>query len=582
MALISKYSFKETLECLFLNIRYLIFLIIISTGIVAVLWVAYNQNLRFALNEKLFEVTDVFKTDSVSLLTQRFTCSTSSDTWSWCGFDAVLLILLFLFIEGFALWVIIKRRKTIAKRFLIAYVLIQQIYPVLLFVLYLYVPDAVVSNLSKQADQEIVKSVSVLASAEKRTNLGIINTINDIGKALEKTAEIPTFFEHEPEVEAILQLQKITHTDKDTLYRSVIIPSILYDATKSASLKEQIQFDVLLFPTNTLIIKSANQSVVKQLTPILAKKLLSINYASYIKRPKKSPNVSVLENEQYLVVLQKKQEELKRDHQNGMQEVSNGLQNIENTISQLQSALVAADVEYSRYETYGQNWLNECESALSPTDSFCLEGKQTIEKSLQESRVGKSQIETRLKEYVEVKPKWLLALNQRRKAYEDFLRDPVTPEYQAGAFVSPDNIYIKYDPIESSSFSEYLQTLVHEYLHYENNNATDKFPKFLEEGVTDYLASNLVKEFLQTQSLDSGYPELVEVITLLLDKLSKDNVFQAYFTRQESTIKSLVDKRYGKGVYNQLKTKSDQIYYMSTMDSVTKTDILKEITALLQ
>ena len=78
MALISKYSFKETLECLFLNIRYLIFLIIISTGIVAVLWVAYNQNLRFALNEKLFEVTDVFKTDSVSLLTQRFTCSTSS------------------------------------------------------------------------------------------------------------------------------------------------------------------------------------------------------------------------------------------------------------------------------------------------------------------------------------------------------------------------------------------------------------------------------------------------------------------------------------------------------------------------
>ncbi len=582
MALISKYSFKETLECLFLNIRYLIFLIIISTGIVAVLWVAYNQNLRFALNEKLFEVTDVFKTDSVSLLTQRFTCSTSSDTWSWCGFDAVLLILLFLFIEGFVLWVIIKRRKTIAKRFLIAYVLIQQIYPVLLFVLYLYVPDAVVSNLSKQADQEIVKSVSVLASAEKRTNLGIINTINDIGKALEKTAEIPTFFEHEPEVEAILQLQKITHTDKDTLYRSVIIPSILYDATKSASLKEQIQFDVLLFPTNTLIIKSANQSVVKQLTPILTKKLLSTNYAQYIKKPKKSPNISVLEDEQYLVVLQKKQEELKRDHQNGMQEVSNGLQNIENTISQLQSALVAADVEYSRYETYGQNWLNECESALSPTDSFCLEGKQTIEKSLQESRVGKSQIETRLKEYVEVKPKWLLALNQRRKAYEDFLRDPVTPEYQAGAFVYPDNIYIKYDPIESSSFSEYLQTLVHEYLHYENNNATDKFPKFLEEGVTDYLASNLVKEFLQTQSLDSGYPELVEVITLLLDKLSKDNMFQAYFTRQESTIKNLVDKRYGKGVYNQLKTKSDQIYYMSTMDSVTKTDILKEITALLQ
>ena len=582
MALISKYSFKETLECLFLNIRYLIFLIIISTGIIAILWLAYNQNLRFALNEKLFEVTDVFKTDSVSLLTQRFTCSTSSDTWSWCGFDAVLLILLFLFIEGFVLWVIIKRRKTIAKRFLIAYVLIQQIYPVLLFVLYLYVPDAVVSNLSKQADQEIVKSVSVLASAEKRTNLGIINTINDIGKALEKTAEIPTFFEHEPEVEAILQLQKITHTDKDTLYRSVIIPSILYDATKSASLKEQIQFDVLLFPTNTLIIKSANQSVVKQLTPILTKKLLSTNYAQYIKKPKKSPNISVLEDEQYLVVLQKKQEELKRDHQNGMQEVSNGLQNIENTISQLQSALVAADVEYSRYETYVQNWLNECESALSPTDSFCLEGKQTIEKSLQESRVGKSQIETRLKEYVEVKPKWLLALNQRRKAYEDFLRDPVTPEYQAGAFVYPDNIYIKYDPIESSSFSEYLQTLVHEYLHYENNNATDKFPKFLEEGVTDYLASNLVKEFLQTQSLDSGYPELVEVITLLLDKLSKDNMFQAYFTRQESTIKNLVDKRYGKGVYNQLKTKSDQIYYMSTMDSVTKTDILKEITALLQ
>ena len=70
----------------------------------------------------------------------------------------------------------------------------------------------------------------------------------------------------------------------------------------------------------------------------------------------------------------------------------------------------------------------------------------------------------------------------KKKSIWGPLRNPVTPEYQAGAFVYPDNIYIKYDPIESSSFSEYLQSIVHEYLHYENNSITDKFPKFLERG----------------------------------------------------------------------------------------------------
>lgn len=583
---IERNSFKAVFKRLIFNFHYLIFLIVISAGTIISLWLNYGQYQRFALGEKLFEVADIFKTDSTSLLTQKFACPANSATGSWCGFDALLLLLILLFIEVFSLWIILKRRKIVAKRFLITYLLIQQLYPVLILILYGYIPYIVVRDLSKQATQEITKSVSVLASSEERAKLGIIDTVDGVSEVLEKSTEPPVFFEYEPEAEAVLQLQKISHAEKDTLYRSAIIPATLY-ASASASLKAQIRFDALLFPSNILIVKSASQGLVEQLTPVLTRKLISAQYAQYTKRVKNPPKISVLEDEKYLVVLQKKQEEHKRELLGSMQEVRNGLREFDNVISQLQSAITASDAEYSRYESYGRGWRNECESGLSPNDPFCVKGKETIESNLQQIRTNKSQMETQIKEYTDARPKWLWALGQWQKAYEDFLKDPVAPEFQGGIFLPPSNIYIKYNPKGNYPFSQYLQTLVHEYLHYEGNDAADQFPKFLEEGVTDYLASDLVKKFLQTQSLViappdySGYPELVETVTLLMKRLPKEDVLQAYFARQEYKIKDLVDKQYGKGVYDRVKNSSNQIYFTSVKDVGTKASILSDVKTLL-
>lgn len=585
--LVQKRNAKNILEDLIFNVHYLVFVIVFIVGAIPALWITSDTYYRFVFSDKLFDIADIFKSDAASLLSQRFSCPTASSSWSWCGFDVILLILLLLFVEGFSIWIIIKNRKLIAKKYLVSYFLFQQVYPVFLFFLYVSIPASVISDLSEQARQDIAKSAAALSNTDERAKLGIIDTADGIAEALEKTDTPPLYFEYEPEAEAILQVQKISHTEKDTLYRSVIVPSIVY-ASESASVKAQIQFDVMVFPaTNTLIVKAVKQTLIEQLAPILARKLIATNYASFVKWKKNPPKISVLEDEKYIELIKKKEEQRKKDYQYNIQEVRSSIRDAENAIPRLQIAISATDAEYNRYESYGREWLKGCENVLSMTDKVCVEGKQTIEESLNNLRSQKGELETQTKEWTELKPKLLWSLGQWQKAYENFLKDPVTPEYQDGIFESPSSIFIKWHSKDNYFFSYYVNIVLHEYLHYENGSATGKLPQFLEEGVTDYLTTELTKKLLERQSLVvqipdySGYAELVQIVAHLFKNLPTEDLLGAYFARQETKIKELVDKKYEIGTYDQIRSKSDQIYYTPVIDVDTKMSLVNDVKALL-
>ncbi len=581
-----KYSLRNAVLQLFFNLRYLAYLAIFSICTAGSLWVSYNQKWNFAITSKLFDVADSFITNPTSLLLQKFTCSLSTSSWSFCGYDGIFIALLLVFSVAFSLWVIYKLRRVVAKRFLLIFLLIQQAYPVIIFALYSYVPTYVIFGLTKQANQEIITSIDILSSSEERSKVGIIESIQGISEAIEKELAIPAFFEYDPVTEVVLQYKKISHTDKDTLYRSVIIPSLLY-ASESASLKEKVKFEVLLFPSHTLISNNPSNITIEKLSIVLASKLLDSNYKDYLNKSLKKPIVSFLPVDEYILVQKKKEKEIENSLLYGIQDVRNTIKEIDNSIIDLKNAISASDGEYRKYESYGKGWISACESNLGKDESICREGKQTIENSLRQIISDKNQSESYLKEYIDVRPKWNLNLAAWQRSYSNFLKDPVTPEIQAGVFDSPNNIYIKLYPGQEYRMSYYIHTLLHEMLHFRTYYSERSYPKFLNEGITDFLTSELLAKLLKSQSLIfsnpkyDGYPELLEVVSLLANRFPKEEIIESYFNKKESIVKDLFVKQYGKGIYEQVQKNGDQIYYTSDEDSEDILTIIKDIKLLL-
>lgn len=582
-----KKSFKRLFKELFWNTYYFYFIIAFILGSIVTIWLSYNSYEHFVLTAKLFEIVDLYAYDPNTLLSQRFTCNVENTNGLLCGLDGFLLAFLILYVEGYSIRTIIKKRKLIQKRYLIIYFLLQQVLLALLFYVYGSQPASVIKKLSQTAKQEITETVLIISNPEARTKLGIIDSFTAISEKIEEATATPTFFEFEPEAEAVLQVKDISHIEKDTLYRSVIIPSFLY-ASESASIKSQIQFNGLFFPkTNTLIVKTINQPFIEQLAPILAKKLITTNYGEYVKWKKDAPTISVLDDEKYVELMKKREEQRKKDFQNNIQEIQFNIRDIDNSILELQTNIKELESEYSRYESYGRGWLRDCESRRGSSDTFCVEGKKTMEEGLNSLRAQKNEAELLVKEFIGLKPRWIQSLGSWQKGYEDFLKNPVIPEYQAGIFISPNDIFIKWLPKDSENFSYYINTVLHEYLHYETITASNDLPIFLDEGVTDYLTTELTKEFFKPQSFVtetpdySGYPELIKVVSYLFMQLPEKDLLNAYFVGNKSDFIKIIDNKFGKGVYDQIKNDADQIYYTPVADVDTKMKLVNSIKSLL-
>jgi len=580
-------SLSRVLKEIFWNRTYLYFIIAFVILSIITIWLSYNSYEHFALTARLFDIVDLYKYDSNSLLLERFTCNTENTNGLLCRLDGLLLIVLILGIEGYSIWTIVKKSHRLQKRYLIGYFFLQQVLLALVFFIYFSQPNSVIKKLSQLAKVEITETVSLISNPKEREKLGMVESLSIVSEKIEEATVTPTFFEFEPEAEAILQVKNIFHTEKDTLYRSVIIPSFLY-ASESASIKSQIQFNSIFFPkTNTLIVKTINQPVIEQLAPILVKKLIANNYSEYVIWKKNGPTVSVLDEEKYVELMKKKEEQRKKEFQNKIQEIQWYIRDIDNTIQELQTDIKQIDAEYIRYESYGQGWLRNCEISWGASDSLCVDGKKTIEDGLNSLRVQKNEDELLVKQFIELKPGWIQSLSLWQKAYEDFLKNPIIPEYQAGIFIPPNDIFIKWIPKDNSYFSYYVNTILHEYFHYEAANSKNNLSAPFDEGITDYLTTELTKKFLKAQSFVmetpdySGYPELIQVVSYLLKQLSTEDILNVYFNRNKTNLNKIIDSKFGKGVYDQIKINMDQIYYTPIADIDTRKSLVNTVKSLL-
>ena len=453
--------------------------------------------------------------------------------------------------------------------------------------LYQSIPPSIVNKLGLQATQEIRASATMVQDTSTQKNAGIISAIDEISVSIQQAPDVPAYFEFEPVTEALLQVLNIDHTQKQSFYKAIIIPNILY-TSESTEIKKQIKFDALYFTkTNTLIINTVSQSYIDKIAPILAKKLIESTYKSAITVNTPAPKIAILENDAYIKLMQKKESERKAYYQKTIKEIESSIQTATNDIQKLTEAINADEKEYARYETYGKQWMTNCETTLNKEDTMCTEGQSKIDASLKKLQELKSTYETQIQALNIYKPKATASLKQWQHAYQEFLKDPITPEYQAGMFESPNNIYIKWNPTLHPQFSYYINTIMHELLHYEHPNTKTEFPVYLEEGITDYVTTKLTRKLLAKQTLTTptieytGYKELVNIIERLNQKMTEDRLLQEYFNRNTTQIQALVDTTYKKGTYTKLTQLGNQLYFTPLSDTNTKSELIGEITNIL-
>lgn len=153
-------------------------------------------------------------------------------------------------------------------------------------------------------------------------------------------------------------------------------------------------------------------------------------------------------------------------------------------------------------------------------------------------------------DYTETANYWVREYNELVAWYNEFIeyRDNVVAAkdsaeiakasipYELGMFAPDNNIKIAISSTDASKASEYISTLIHEYLHYDSHNLEDKrLPRFFEEGLTEYL-SRLAQGAGLGSDTNLGYPLITAFIKRVAEKVPASELEEIYYSKDQEKL----------------------------------------------
>lgn len=555
------------------------------------IYLIYSHNLTlFALNVKQFIIADSLEYYSSALLSEKFNCS-SGNNYFLCGLDIMLFITVLLLIEVFVIGKVIKLRKKLKKFPLSLYFLIMQIFVIVTILILGYTSDVVLTTLIKKASNEIKTSTELLNRGDERSKRDILSSIENIVKKLE-TSSLDNFhiFESYPQKEAILSFLKIPRKGKDTFYRSIVLT---YQLSLPETQKIKLPSKILLFGDNTLVINKIEKNDTAKLAPILTNRMVVLEFKDIIKS-KPTPNILFLNEIDYVVYQTREEEKIKeelRGHiaylNNYIKEADGIIQSNQNAINSYTSNRQKSQEEYDDYISRWGNWYDKCKNQ-SGDSTLCEEGKTTIENSIKilEENIGmvegnKNQAEQNLKLQIQYKDEAIRDLLAVEQNYQNFIKNPITAEFQNGVFNPENRIYIRFYDKEQRSFSIYLNTLLHEYLHYYSYNPPNNLERFLDEGITDFLRVKIASKYIDRENIITSYTYEVPMIKTLTKTIPLDKLISIYIDKNSAEFKKIFVGYYSSLEYENFIVKGKNLYYASLQDTISRDRYAEEINKLL-
>jgi hypothetical protein len=584
----TKLSFWESVKYLFLKQKYF-YIIFAITNILIFIIYFYNLNL-FALNVKEFSLIDNLKNPYPStLLSDKFSCSSGLEYFTCSGY-ALLFLALLPFIEIYVIKKIIVSWKKINKLTLLLYMPVMQIFVVIALLVLTYTPEIVFANLSRKAKNEIKKSIVLLNNPNGLQKGGVVSSTENISNKIKSSSlENFTIVESNPLKGAVLSYLKIPKTGKDTLYKTIIIPYQL-DAPESKKIK--LSFNILLFPDNTLVINKIDKKTIEKLVPILTNKMVKFELKSLTNT--KTPKISFLNEIDYVVYQTKQEEKIKKefesyiaDSNSYIKESDIIIQTNRNIINFYPSNKEVAQKEYNDYISKWGGWYQSCKSELGE-DPACAEGKTTFDNSvinleadIRDVEENKKEAEKNLNLQIIYRNEALKDLETIKQNYQNFLKNPITAVLQDGVFNPPSDIFIRYYDKEYKPLTYYLNTVLHEDLHFLSFNSNYELDTFLDEGFTDYLKLIILAKYVEPEALLLNYPHEVAIIDGLTKYFPQEELTQIYLDKNQTAFQFLFVKAYGVLEYEDFIRKGKSLTYLSLEDETLRNKYVGEIQDIL-
>lgn len=585
----AKLSFWESIKYLFLGQKYF-YIIFAITNILIFIIYSYNLTL-FALNVKEFSLADNLKNSySATLLSDKFSCP-SGYKYFVCGGYVLLFLALLPFIEIYIIRKIIVSWKKINKLTLLLYVPIMQVFVFIALLVLGYTPEIVFANLSRKAKNEIKKSIVFLNNPKELSKGGVVSSSENIANKIKSSSlENFTIVESNPLKGAVLSYLKIPKIGKDTLYKTIIIP---YQLDTPESKKIKLSFNILLFPDNTLVVNKIDKKMIEKLVPILTNKMVKLELKSLT--TSKSPNISFLNEIDYVVYQTKQEEKIKKEFESYIADLNNYIkesdtiiQTNQGVIDSYPSAKQKAQREYEEYVAKWSGWYQECKSNFGE-DPYCAEGKIAFDNGIKNLEAGirfvnkiGNTAEKNLNIQIVYKNEALKDLEIIKQNYQNFLKNPITAVLQAGVFNPPNDIFIRYYDKEHKPLTYYLNAVLHEDLHFLSFSPDYQLDTFLDEGFTDYLKLIILAKYVEPEALLLSYPHEVAIVDGLTKYFPQEKLIQSYLDQNQTSFQFLFVNAYSPLEYENFVRKGKSLSYLSLKDETLRNKYVGEIQDILK
>ncbi len=557
--------------------------------------VTYN----FALKNKSFYVNyDTFITPS-TLLGQYSGCKSNAIPGT-CFLNIGMFLILPIIFETAIIILLIKLRKESRKLVLLLFFALLQVLISTVIILYLFVPDVVEGQLYKQAYKNVMQTLSILDD-EERLN-GVLDApadcISCIVHKMEDSKTAPQIIDRNPMEEAVMKIIGINLDGKDSFYKSVEIPFVLFDEGRNMDLDtslSQKKFGLALFPNATLIVGYTSKDIIQELTPIISKKLITQQLSAYSDSDG-DPSFVVLNQDDYISYQKAEEEKYKNELIKNIKQIDDYITQLNDLINYNQNIIDSYDTYVKRNKEMYKEYVEEPQNTY---DKYCKDAEypqcETLKKQIKENKKliedDKNHIEEGVKNAREYNQEANLskliyqnALHSGQSLYEKAQKEPITAEYQRGiSYVADNKVYINYyGPDSGVNFNDYLFTTLHEYLHQFSYTAGEgTIPVCLEEGITDQTASTLLNNVIPNSSSYITYAMESEIAKTILDKVSYGELMNVYFSKSEDNLKSVLKKYYKNVPYGEFVNECNNLYYTDLDDVNSKIKRYNEVVNLL-
>jgi hypothetical protein len=369
-----------------------------------------------------------------------------------------------------------------------------------------------------------------------------------------------------------IELTKIAGaiTGTNSLYGYYILPSVpgffVLPIKNSGS--------SLLLIDNTLIITRLNSGDLQNISPIVSYLLIQQYFPD--RKIRAYPKISIMNKAQY-------QKHRTDEFREGLATINENIEKYK-ILAASDSAFIREDNAMLSYnKSLVDKSISEYKTCLADGDYSLIYCKDLLS-TLRKSQLGDKEI-AGLNNKLESDRNRLKEDEEYQKFYEGLVNNLHLAEgsipQEFGAFTPPDTISVAFNTSDSShTIADYLETLVHEYLHYasyitDNQRLTDSF---FEEGLTEYFARQVIKDNLNV-STNLGYPVSAKIFGQMTNRILERDIADAYFSKDQNGLEKLLDRVYGDNFYKDSRIQFLNLQYSSSKERTLlfANEIMKKI-----